>query len=137
MFGVRVAVRSYETDQLGHLNQAVYAAWAEHARVELLRRAGVALPGSENLGVVVLEATIRYLRELRVGDEVDVSCDLVFGAGKTFAMNSTFVRTDGVVCAEVHTTMGLMDLDIRRLVAEPQRRLTALAAHPEVWEQAS
>lgn len=137
MFRVRVAVRSYETDQLGHLNQAVYAAWAEHARVELVRSAGVALPGPENLGVVVLEATIRYLKELRVGDEVDVSCGIVFGAGRTFAMDSSFVRTDGVVCAEVHTTMGLMDLGVRRLVAEPRRRLSALATRPEVWEHAS
>lgn len=136
MFSVHVAVRSYETDQLGHLNQAVYASWAEHARVELLRAAGVLLPGPQNLGVVVLEATIRYLKELRMGDEVDVTCGIVFGARKTFSMDSTFLRSDGsgdgVVCAEVRTTMGLMDLAARRLVAEPEQRLRALAAKTDV-----
>lgn len=136
MFSVHVAARSYETDQLGHLNQAVYASWAEHARVELLRAAGVSLPGPQNLGVVVLEATIRYLKELRTGDEVDVTCGIAFGTGKTFAMDSTFLRADGAVCAEVRTKMGLMDLAARRLVAEPEQRLRALAANPDVWEQA-
>lgn len=137
MFHVHVAVRSYETDQLGHLNQAVYASWAEHARVELLRAAGVSLPGAQNLGVVVLEATIRYLKELRMGDEVDVSCGIVFGSGKTFSMNSTFLRGDGVTCAEVRTTMGLMDLAARRLVAEPEQRLRALTGNTDVWERAA
>lgn len=126
-FSVHVAVRGYETDQLGHLNQAVYASWAEHSRVELLRSAGVGLPGPDNLAIVVLEAHTRYLRELRLGDEVDITCGLAFGEGKTFSMGSTFTRADGTVCAEVRTTMGLMDLGTRRLVAEPQKRLRA---HP-------
>ena len=133
MFSVGLQVRSYEVDRLGHLNQAVYASYAEHARVELLRAAGVALAGPVRLGIVVLESRIRYLRELLVGDQVDVSCAMVFGAGKTFAMDSTFTRADGVVAAEAACTMGLMDLDVRRLVGEPEKRLTELATDPTVW----
>lgn len=133
MFSVRLQVRSYEVDRLGHLNQAVYASYAEHARVELLRAAGVALAGPVHLGIVVLESRIRYLRELLVGDQVDVSCAMVFGTGKTFAMDSTFTRTDGVVAAETACTMGLMDLDARRLIGEPQKRLIELATDPTVW----
>lgn len=131
-FSVHLAVRGYETDRLGHLNQAVYSSWAEHSRVELLRHAGVPLPGPQNLGIVVLEAYIRYLKELRVGDEVDVTCVVSFGEGKTFSMNSMFL-SDSAMCAEVRTKMGLMDLGTRRLVAEPEKRLRALAARPEVW----
>lgn len=137
MFSVHVAVRSYETDQLGHLNQAVYASWAEHSRVELLRAAGVALPGSENLGIVVLEARIRYLRELRTGDEVDITCAVAFRESKTFSMDSTFTRQDGTVCAEVSTVMGVMDLGARRLVSDPEGRLRALAADQEAWAEAA
>lgn len=132
MFSVHVTVRGYETDRLGHLNQAVYSSWAEHSRVELLRCAGVALPGPQSLGIVVLEAHIRYLKELRLGDEVDVSCAIVFGEGKTFSMNSNFMR-DGTLCAEVRAKMGLMDLGTRRLVAEPENRLRALATQPDLW----
>lgn len=130
MFSVHMTVRGYETDRLGHLNQAVYLSWAEHSRVELLRHAGLSLPGEQNLGIVVLEAHIRYLRELRLGDDVDVTCNVTFGEGKTFAMNSTFTRADGTLCADVQTKMGLMDLGIRRLVADPQTTLGALADKP-------
>lgn len=135
MFSVHVTARNYETDRLGHLNQAVYASWAEHARVELLRCAGVTLPGPQNLGIVVLEAHIRYLKELRVGDEVDVTCGILFGEGKTFWMDSEFIRADGVLCADVRAKMGLMDLGTRRLVAEPASRLGALAGDAEVWRR--
>lgn len=137
VFSVHVTVRGYETDRLGHLNQAVYSSWAEHSRVELLRSAGVPLPSPRGLAIVVLEAHIRFLRELRVGDEVDVTCAMAFGDGKTFSMDSTFLRADGTVCAEVRATMGLMDLGTRRLVAEPEAKLSALAHDPDGWAQAA
>ncbi len=40
-FSVRVTVRGYETDVQGHLNQAVYLNYAEHARWSLLQAAGI------------------------------------------------------------------------------------------------
>ena len=46
MFQVRVTVRGYELDSLGHLNQAVYLQYAEHARWEILRAAGLTSPCS-------------------------------------------------------------------------------------------
>ncbi|MGH9056993.1 MAG: acyl-CoA thioesterase [Acidimicrobiales bacterium] len=122
-------MRSYEVDRLGHLNQAVYHSYAEHARVQLLRAAGVSLVDAARLGTVVLESHIRFLHELVEGDEVDVTAGIVFGEGKTFRMDSTIIRTDGVVAAEVTCTMGLMDLTARRLVAEPKRRLASMATN--------
>lgn len=75
-FRVRIQVRGYELDTQGHLNQAVYMQYAEHARWEFLKAAGVTQDGLVASGVapVQLEATIRYRRELRANDEVDVSC---------------------------------------------------------------
>lgn len=130
MFSVRVAVRSYEVDRLGHLNQAVYHCYAEHARVQLLRAAGIAFVDGPRLGTVVLESHIRFLHELVHGDEVDVTAGIVFGEGKTFRMDSTITRADGVVAAEITCTMGLMDLAARRLVAGPRQRLASLATNP-------
>ena len=40
-FRVRVTVRGYELDTQGHLNQAVYLQYAEHARWECLRASGI------------------------------------------------------------------------------------------------
>lgn len=128
-FSVRIGVRSYELDALGHVNHAVYHSYDEHARLELLRAAGCSFEAfiSGGLSPVLLESRIRFLRELRLGDEVEITCRMGFGEGKTFQMDSTIGVVDGECAAEVECTLGLMDLQARRLVSAPRERLLALA----------
>ncbi|AXO34672.1 thioesterase family protein [Micromonospora sp. B006] len=131
-FRVRVTVRGYELDTQGHLNQAVYLQYAEHARWECLRASGV---GQDRLlaggvGPVALEVTVRYLRELRGGDEVDVTCEFHWGEGKTFRISQEFTRADGTPVASVSGVGGLLDLAERRLVPDPRERFRALATDP-------
>lgn len=131
-FRVRVRVRGYELDINGHLNQAVYLQYAEHARWELVRAAGVSQEKmlAAGVGPVVLETTIRYHRELRDGDEVDVSCAFGWGGGKTFRVSQDIRLTDGVLAAEVRGVSGLLSLEERRLVADPVRCFRELASEP-------
>ena len=133
LFSVPVTVRGYELDIQGHLNNAVYLQYAEHARWELLRAAGVDLTAPDaGLALVLLELTVRFHRELRGGDEVTVSCDYVWGAGKTFQIQQEIRLLDGSLAAEVGGTGGLLDPATRRLVADPRGRLRALAGTPEL-----
>ncbi|NEE06507.1 thioesterase, partial [Streptomyces sp. SID7499] len=69
-FSVDVTVRGYELDTQGHLNQAVYLQYAEHARWELLRAAGLPQEKllADGVGPVQLEVTVKYRRELRGGE---------------------------------------------------------------------
>lgn len=122
-FSVRVTVRGYETDVQGHLNQAVYLNYAEHARWSLLQAAGISQTGllARGVGPVALETNIRYLRELLAGDEVDVTCVFEWGGGKTFRVRQEIRRTDGTVAAEVTAVGGLLDLRERRLVPDPRK----------------
>ncbi|NGO73673.1 acyl-CoA thioesterase [Streptomyces boncukensis] len=128
-FSVRVSVRGYELDTQGHLNQAVYLQYAEHARWEVLRAAGVGQAELLALGVgpVVLETRVRYLRELRAGDEVDVSCMFEWLGGKTFHFVQDMRTADGTVAAEVTSVGGFLDLARRRLVPDPRKPLAELA----------
>jgi acyl-CoA thioester hydrolase len=136
-FRVRVRVRGYELDTNGHLNQAVYLQYAEHARWELVRAAGVSQQRllAARLGPVVLENTVRYRRELVDGDEVDVSCAFEWGSGKTYRVSQEIRLAAGEVAAgelaaEVTGVGGLMSLDERRLVADPPGRFRELATAP-------
>jgi acyl-CoA thioester hydrolase len=132
-FSVRITVRGYELDTQGHLNQAVYLQYSEHARWECLRAAGITqdrLIGS-GVGPVALEVTVRYLRELRGGDPVDVTCEFEWGDGKTFRIRQDLRRPDGTAVAEVTGVGGLLDLSARRLVADPAGRFRELATNPE------
>ncbi|MGW5200898.1 acyl-CoA thioesterase [Streptomyces spiralis] len=134
-FSVRVTVRGYETDVQGHLNQAVYLNYAEHARWSLLRAAGIRQAGliARGIGPVALETTIRYRRELLAGDEVDVTCAFEWGGGRTFRIEQTIRKLDGTVAAEITAVGGLMDLTARKLVADPQERFKELTTDPALF----
>lgn len=133
-FSVRIGVRSYEVDVNGHLNHAIYHRYGEHARSEILTAAGCSMPRmlERGVGIVLLETTCRFLRELRYGDELDVDARVGFGEGRTFRIDHTLRRSDGVVAAEISCVMGLLDSAARRLLPDPRERLRTLATAPEV-----
>ncbi|WP_433192484.1 acyl-CoA thioesterase [Nocardia sp. CA-107356] len=133
-FSVSLVVRGYELDTLGHLDQAVYLQHAEHARSELLRAAGI---GQDKLiasgfGPVVLESTIKYLHELRGGDEVTINCEFEWDSGKIFRIHQETRKLDGTVAAKVTIVGGVLDLTARKLVADPGERLRTLAERPDL-----
>ena len=85
-----------------------------------------------NLGPVLLEVRIRYLAELRFGNEVTVSVENTSGTSKTWKVHHRFTRPDGTVAAEVDTVRGLFDPTTRRLAANPRGAMQSLAAHPDL-----
>jgi acyl-CoA thioester hydrolase len=137
-FHVPIVVRGYELDVNGHLNWAHYLHYAEHARWECLRAAGLTYEvlNAAGLGPVNLEANVRFLHELRDGDEVMVSAEFGWPADqteKTFRVRQQFTRTrDGEPAAELTTVSGVIDAKQRRLVTGPAGRLRSLAAAPHL-----
>ncbi|MFD9945082.1 acyl-CoA thioesterase [Nonomuraea sp. NPDC059023] len=131
-FAVRIAVRGYELDTQGHVNGAVYHQYGDHARWECLRAAGITVEDllASGVGPITLENTIRYHRELRGGDEVEVSCGFEWGAGKTFRIVQEYRHRDGGLAAELTSVGGLLDLRERRLVPDPAAHWRALASEP-------
>ncbi|MFJ6560242.1 acyl-CoA thioesterase [Streptomyces sp. NPDC091412] len=132
---VRVTVRGDETDVQGHLNQAVYLNYAEHARWSLLQAAGISQAGlvSGGVGPVTLETTIRYPRELSAGDEADVTRAFEWDGGKTFRIRQTVRKADGTVAAEIDAVGGLLDLKARKPVPAPHDRFRQLATDPGLF----
>jgi acyl-CoA thioester hydrolase len=133
-FYVRFTVRSYEIDTQGHLNASVYHQYAEHVRWECLRAAGIPIEKMLGSGLsgVQLECTFRFHRELRVGEEVDVSCAFVWGEGKTFRIIQEYRRPDSTLVAELTNVSGMFSLAERHLLPDPAERLRSLASAPEV-----
>jgi len=120
-FSVRVAARGYEADVNGHVAGSVLLQYGQHARWECLRAAGVD-PGdliSKGIGPVSLEERIRFHREVRPGEELEVSCVFVWGAGKSFRVEQEIRMTDGTLATEITNTGGLLDLRNRRLLPDP------------------
>ncbi len=74
-FTVDMAVRDYECDLQGVVNNAVYQNYTEHARHEFLKSRGLdfAALTASGLHVMVTRAELDYLRSLRSGDVFRVS----------------------------------------------------------------
>lgn len=133
-FAVRMQVRVYEIDPQLHLNGAVYLQYADHARFQSVRAAGVSVEGmlGDGMGPVNLETVIRYHNELRAGEEVDVTCEWKWATGKTYRVEHVFRRMDGEIAAEVNTVSGLIDLTKRCLVPDPASEWLGRAVRPEL-----
>lgn len=134
-FQVRLEVRAYELDTQGHVTTAAYLQYADHARWKLLEAAGVDLAElrRSGLGPVTLETTVRFLRELRLGHVVDVSCVLEWPGGRTGHVAQQLHRADdGSLVAELRSVGGLLDLEARRLVRDPGAVWRRLARQPEL-----
>jgi acyl-CoA thioester hydrolase len=76
---------------------------------------------------------VRFVRELRLGHEVDVSCTFEWPGGRTGRVTQQLHRADdGSLVAELRSVGGLLDLTARKLVPEPQAVWRRLARRPEI-----
>lgn len=133
-FQITMRVRMFEIDAQGHMTGSAYLDYANQALWDCLRAAGVDVDAMlrSGAGPVNLETNIRFLGELRAGDEVTITCTLRFSESKTYSALYEFRHADGQVAAEVRNTLGLLDLAERRLVANPASRWRAFAQKPEI-----
>ncbi|WP_410659836.1 acyl-CoA thioesterase [Amycolatopsis sp. lyj-112] len=133
-FRVTLDIRTDDLDVNGHVRGPAYLAYADHARWECVWAAGVdpLVLKAENLGPVNLETTIRFRRELRARARIDVLTRFTWEPGKVSRVVQEFVAPDGAVVAEVESLSGLLDLESRRLVADPGQYWRKYAARPEI-----
>ena len=77
VFQCRMAVRDYECDMQGVVNNSVYQNYLEHARHEFLKHKGLEFADLTRRGIigVVVRAELDYLQSLRSGDVFDVSVE--------------------------------------------------------------
>jgi acyl-CoA thioester hydrolase len=109
---VRVRVRFGETDQMGVVHHANYAAYMEVARIEWLRRRGVtyATWATHGIHLPVVELAIKYRAPARFDDELDVEAKLTEAGAASVRFDYRIVRTtDAVLCAQGSTRLACVD----------------------------
>lgn len=80
-YSYKTEVRGYELDSYGHVNNAVYVSYTEQARWEILKEAGMLESFlQKKLLLVVTETNIRYMRELKLFDQIEISTRIKFDA---------------------------------------------------------
>lgn len=106
-----------------HLRHSAYADFAAQGRVEMLDRLGMsaAVMQQEKIGPILFREETVYLKEIRPGDTVRVSCLLrkCREDGARWSFLQEIIRSDDVVAATVNTDGAWIDMQRRKLTSPP------------------
>ena len=125
-------IHEHHLDTFGHVNNAAYLEILEEARWDLVTRNGYGLEEVHRLkvGPVVLEARLRFVREIRNRQQVTIRTWLESHAGKIGTLKQEIRDETGDVCTEARFTIGLFDMTTRRLVRPTPEWTRALGLQP-------
>ena len=108
-FKYNFSIAYADTDAGGIVYHGRYIEIAERARMEMMR--GIEMPASDN-GFVVREISIKYMRPLRLADDITVETDIINVGGASMDLQQKFVH-DGVICAIMSITVVYIGGDMR------------------------
>jgi acyl-CoA thioester hydrolase len=125
-------IRVDEIDINGHLHHTKYLEYCSHTRYCHLVETGWSLErtAAHGIGAVTLTEEIRYRLEVRLGDLITVT-DQVIGYsadGNRWCTRNRVVRSDGAIAATVTTTGAWFGVRSRRIQAPPPERVAATDA---------
>ncbi len=129
---IRITVRSYEIDILGHVNNSVYLNYLEHARVEYLRKAGVPFESFFHEGIypLVANVNINYKKPAVVNDNLEIVGKFVkIGrTSVTIEMNINNIDSNEIICESISTYV-FVDVKKNKPTAIPKRFLNAFSLY--------
>jgi len=116
---VNSTVRGYELDSYGHVNNSVYLNYFEHGRWELFRDLDLTrVISKSNLLIVVTEVHIRYMREAKLFDEIEIQTRIVLKEPYLIFRQKLVNRKTGMALARGETKTIFID-DQRKPVDIP------------------
>jgi len=113
-----ITISEAHLDSFGHLNHARYFELYEQARWDIVteRGFGIDVIRRTNTGPVILEAAVKFLRELAPREAVVIRSELVSYERKVGKFRQQMVKADGAFACEATFTFGLFDMERRRLI---------------------
>ncbi len=113
-----IIIREQHLDAYGHVNNAAYMVLFEEARWEWITPNGFGVEKIQGYGFgpVLLEASIRFKREIKLREKILVTTRLQEQKGLLSFVYQEMVKEDGQVGAEGTFVIGLFDLKTRKLI---------------------
>jgi acyl-CoA thioester hydrolase len=117
-YDYKVLIRESHLDTFGHVNNAVYLTLFEEARWDFISMNGYGLKRIQETkqGPVILDVTVKFLKELRLREEITIRSETVHYKGKVGQIKQQMLKSDGTVACEAFFTFGLFDTQARRLI---------------------
>jgi acyl-CoA thioester hydrolase len=113
-----ITISEAHLDSFGHLNHARYFELFEQARWDIITERGFGMDviRRTQTGPIILEATVKFLRELAPREQVVIRSELISYERKIGKFRQEIVKGDGAVACEAIFTFGLFDMERRKLI---------------------
>lgn len=118
-FSYQVLIREAHLDTFGHVNNAVYLTLYEEARWDLITGRGFGLKEVQQRkqGPVILDVTLKFMKELKLREKITITTEMVDYQGKIGHLKQQMIKENGEVASEANFTFGFFDLAARKLIA--------------------
>lgn len=121
-------IKEHHLDTFGHVNNATYLELFEEARWEFLAQNGVGMEYIQALGIgpVVLECTVKFLKELRLRETIRIESQMLSYEKKVGLMQQEIITEDNGISCQARLTFGVFDLKNRKLIFPPEAWIKAI-----------
>ena len=128
IFEYPLTIKEFHLDTFGHVNNAIYLELYEEARWEFITENGYGLDKirSTGLGPVILEINIRFIKELRLRENIIIHSQTGDYSGRVGIIKQWITDAGGAICSEIELKMGLFDTHKRKLVEPTEDWLNAI-----------
>src|SRR4051812_33508500 len=129
-FKYPLLIREKHLDTFGHVNNAAYLDILEEARWEFINARGFGLAdiAKTGLGPTILEINMKFLKELRLRQNVEIESETLSYDRKVGELRQTIFDENNQICFEAKMKIGLFDLKIRKLAAPTPEWLYAIGS---------
>lgn len=119
MYFYETIVQETHLDIFGHMNNARYLELFEQARWDIITQRGFGLSKiqQDKQGPVILEAHLRFLKELKQRDKIKITVVCTEYNGKIGKLKQEMLNEKNEVCAELIVVIAFFDLSTRKIIA--------------------
>lgn len=128
MYLFETMVQETHLDIFGHMNNARYLELFEQARWDLITERGFGLKKIQETGQgpVILEAHLRFIKELKQRDKIKISVVCTEYNGKIGKLKQEMFNDKNEVCAELIVVLAFFDLKTRKIILPTPEWKTAI-----------
>lgn len=119
---LELAVRYYETDQMGIVHHSNYIRYFECGRSDMMVKAGLPIEKIEEAGVMlpIVSVECRYKRPARMGDIIKIVSSVSKVPTAKLLVDTQIYNQNGDLLVEGSVTLGFIDAVSRRPVRCPK-----------------
>lgn len=117
-FEYNLLILEKHLDTFGHVNNAVYMQLYEEARWDFITGNGYGMNRiqQEKKGPIILEANIKYRREIKNRDQIKIVSHVQGPVSKIMGIHQEMINASGEVCSIADFKIAFFDLEQRKMI---------------------